>query len=42
MSQILNHSAAAIAAILLTVGSLTAIVTIPPVQANVIHAPIVA
>lgn len=42
MTQILNHSAAAIAAILITIGSLAAIVTVPPVQANVIHTPIVA
>ena len=42
MTSFLNHAVAAFAAIALSLGSLTAIVTVPPMQANAIHAPILA
>ena len=42
MTHYLNHAAAAFAAIALSLGSLTAIVTVPPMQANSIQAPMVA
>jgi|GEM_PF-3502532 len=42
MTHYLNHVVAAFAAIALSLGSLTAIVIVPPMQASVIHTTILA
>lgn len=42
MTQYLNHAAAACLAITLSLGSLAAIVTVPPMGSTAIHAPIAA